>query len=242
VWSRFRLSVPLGINDWRVDVAGFDAAPPALSAVSIPPGGSIGAGIGMAAAATDRWTPVSFAWNFGDGGTGLGPAVTHAFGTAGAFNVTVTAGDGVGNASSATGPVLIAAGPPPKKKRVTSKVKISWGVTPTRTYLIKLKVRKVPKGGKARVTCKPKKKCPFKKVSSKKRRKRTITLFKSVKTSKVSSMKKRTFRPGARVQLRITAPGYIGKVVKYKLKRDKVPVGRELCLPVGKKKPRARCT
>jgi hypothetical protein len=230
-----------GTDHWRVQTAGFDAAPPALTS-SVPPGGALASPIGMAATATDRLTPVTINWSFGDGASAAGGAVSHAFGAAGAFTVTVTATDGVGNATSAAHPVLIAAGDPPKKKRIRSKVKINWGVTSSRTFLIKLKVRKVPKRGKAQVTCKPKKKCPFKKVSSKKRRKGTITLFKNVKLSKVQTLKRRTFRPpGQRVELRITAPGYIGKVVRYKLKRDKVPVGKERCLPVGSKKPRKRC-
>ncbi len=46
-------------------------------------------------------------------------------------------------------------------------------------------------------------------------------------------LKNRRFRARQTVQLRITAPGYIGKVVKYKLKRRKQPVGRVLCLPPG---------
>jgi hypothetical protein len=230
-----------GAPHWRVQSAAFDAAAPGLTS-SVPPGGTVGSPIGMAATATDRLTPVSINWSFGDGASAAGGAVSHAFGAAGAFTVTVTATDGVGNATSATHPVLVAAGTPPRKKRITSKVRISWGVTRTRTFLIKLKIPKVPKGGKAQVTCKPKKKCPFKKVSSKKRRKGMITLFKNVKLSKVQTIKRRTFRPpGQRVELRITAPGYIGKVVRYKLRRDKVPVGKNFCLPVGAKKPRKNC-
>jgi hypothetical protein len=256
-WSFFRPSLGIddegnGIAGWtrnafrggtnfnRFQVGSFDAAPPTLTA-SVPPGGALAAPIGMAASAFDRVSPVGFAWSFGDGTTATGGAVSHAFGTAGAFNVTVTATDAAGNASSATNPVLIAAGPPPKKKRITSKVKISWGVTSTKTFLVRLKVPNVPKRGKAQITCTPKKKCPFKKVSSKKRRKGAITLFKNVKTSKLAGMKKRTFVPGARVELRITAPGYIGKVLRYKLKRAKVPVAKTLCLPVGAKKPRRTC-
>jgi hypothetical protein len=239
-WARQRNDGGGGINDWRADAAGFDAAAPTLSAVSIPPGGSVNAGIGMAAAATDRWTPVTYNWNFGDGSAALGPAVTHAFGTAGAFNVTLSAVDGVGNTALATSPILIT-GKGDQKKRIRSKVKISWGVTNTRTYLIKLKIPKVPKQGKAQLTCKPKRKCPFRKVSSKKRRKGTITLFKEVKANKVRGIKRREFIPGARVELRITAPGYVGKVLRYKLKRAKVPTARTLCIPIGAKKARKRC-
>ena len=46
--------------------------------------------IGMAATATDRLSSPSIAWNFGDGGTATGGAVSHAFAARGAFTVTVT--------------------------------------------------------------------------------------------------------------------------------------------------------
>ena len=237
-WTR--TSNRAAVDHYRFQVASFDAAAPSLTA-SVPPGGALNAPIGMAAASFDRVSPVSINWGFGDGASASGGAVSHAFGKAGAFNVVVTATDAAGNATSATHPVLIAAGPPPRKKRITSKVKISWGVTSTKTFLVRLKVPNVPKRGKAQITCKPKSKCPFKKVSSKKRRKGAITLFKNVNTSKLRGMKRRTFTPGARVEVRITAPGYIGKVLRYKLQRAKVPTARTLCLPVGAKKPRKRC-
>ena len=43
------------------------------------------------------------------------------------------------------------------------------------------------------------------------------------------------------MQIRVTAPGHIGKVVKFKLKRRKDPVGKVLCLPLGKTKPQKSC-
>jgi hypothetical protein len=82
------------------------------------------------------------------------------------------------------------------------------------------------------------KKCPFKRRGSKHRRKGAITLFKEVKAAKVVGKKSRSFRAGQRLELRVTAPGFIGKVVRYKLKKGKIPSGRQLCLPPGKKKPR----
>jgi PKD domain len=222
-------------------VAAYDAAAPTLAAVSVPSAGTAGQEVGMAAAATDRWSPVSLSWNFGDGGTAAGGAVTHAFGSAGAFNVTVTATDGVGNAASATRPIAITPAAPPPKKRITSKVRATWGVSGKRIFLLRLSVNRVPKGGKVELRCSKSKKCPFKRKSSKKRRKGTITLFKEVQASKVTRMKQRRFRAGQRLELRITAAGYIGKVVRYKLKKGKIPSGQTLCLPVGKKNPRARC-
>ena len=50
-----------------------------------------------------------------------------------------------------------------------------------------------------------------------------------------------TFHAGQTLQVRITKKGYIGKVVRYKLQKGKIPSGKDLCLPPGKKKPRKRC-
>ncbi|MET0685328.1 MAG: PKD domain-containing protein [Solirubrobacteraceae bacterium] len=239
-WSRFRQDTGMTINDWELDAAGFDAAPPALSAVSVPPNASRGAGVGMAAAATDRWTPVSFAWNFGDGTTGAGDAVTHAFGSAGTFPVTVTARDGVGNASSATRQILISRDIP---RRIDSTVQTRWAfdaATGKRFVLLRLRVKDVPKGGAVQIRCKGKQ-CPYKSKRSTKRRKGDITMFKNRSAGKAVRSKGRRFRAGQTVQVRVTKAGFIGKVVKFKLKRRKDPVGKVLCIPVGKTKPRKSC-
>ena len=239
VWSRFRNGTV--VNDWRLDAAGFDAAPPAFAAVSVPPSGTVGAGIGMAAAATDRWSPFSLAWSFGDGTGAPGDAVTHAFGAAGPFNVTVTATDAVGNAASAARPVVIAALIlPPPTPRINSPVSVFWAKNSTRIFLLRMKIRRVPRGGKAELRCRGRK-CPFRRKSSTKRRKGAITLFKDMKAGKAVRVKNRTFRPGQRLQLRITAAGHIGKVVKYRLRRGRFPVGVQFCLPLGATKPQKRC-
>jgi hypothetical protein len=223
-------------------VAAFDAAPPTLDAVSVPSAGTATLGVGMAAAASDRWSPVSLTWNFGDGGTATGGAVTHAYGAAGAFSVSVTATDAVGNATATTRPIVIdPPPPPPPPKRITSPVLVTWGVSGKRIFLLRLKVTRVPKGGKVQLRCGKAKKCPFKRKSSKRRRGGAITLFKEIKASNVVGKKQRSFRAGQRLELRITAPGYIGKVVRYQLKKSKIPSGKEMCLPIGAKKPRARC-
>jgi hypothetical protein len=229
-----------GASHYRFQSGSFDAAAPALSS-SVPPGAQVRAPIGMAAAAADRVSPVSIAWNFGDGSTASGGAVSHAFGAAGAFNVTVTATDAAGNQASRTHPVLIAAAPP---KRITSPVRVAWGVSKRKLFLLKMSVTRVPKGAKAALRCarhKSGKKCPFKRKSSKRIRKRTITLFKQVKVSKVARKKQRTFRAGQRLVLRITAPGYIGKAVRYDLRKSKIPSGKTFCMRVGSTKLRKRC-
>jgi hypothetical protein len=57
----------------------------------------------------------------------------------------------------------------------------------------------------------------------------------------VVGKKKRSFRARQRLEVRITAKGHIGKVVRYKLKTGKIPTGKELCLPVGATRPVKRC-
>jgi hypothetical protein len=219
-------------------MSAFDAGPPALSAVSVPSTTPVRQDVGMAAAATDRWSPVTLRWSFGDGATAPGGAVTHAFGSRGAFDVSVTATDGVGNASSATRPILV--GRRAKGKRIRSAVLATWGVSDRDIYLLRLKVKGVPKRTKVQLRCKGKR-CPFKRKSSQQRRKRSITLFREIKAASAVGKKQRSFRAGQRLELRITKRKFIGKVVRYKLKAGKIPSGRQLCLKPGGKKPRRRC-
>ena len=39
----------------------------------------------------------------------------------------------------------------------------------------------------------------------------------------------------------MTAPRRIGKVVRFKLERNRIPRGRTLCLPAGGSRPQRRC-
>ena len=55
----------------------------------------------------------TYSWNFGDGSSGSGLGVSHAFSTAGVFNVTLTATSLSGTSASATKPVRIAVPPAP---------------------------------------------------------------------------------------------------------------------------------
>ena len=72
-------------------------------------------------------------------------------------------------------------------------------------------------------------------------RKGAITIFKEIKPTKVVGKRKRSFRAGQRLQLRVTAPGHIGKVVKYRLRKGRIPSGRNFCLPPGATKPQKTC-
>jgi hypothetical protein len=232
---------PGGTFVFRLEAASFDAVAPTLN-VSVPGTGNPGAAIGMAAAASDRLSAPAIAWSFGDGSAATGPAVSHAYAAPGAYSVMVTATDAAGNSTSLSTSVAITevAGPPPTP-RINSPVSVLWAKNRTRVFLLRMKVRRVPQGGKAELRCRGKK-CPFKRKSSTRRRKGAITLYKAIKPSRVVGIKNRTFRPGQRLQLRITAPGHIGKVVKYRIRRGSFPVGVPFCLPLGSTKPQKRCS
>ena len=194
----------------------------------------------MAAAASDRWSPFTLSWAFGDGVGDAGAAVSHAYGAAGAFGATVTATDAVGNAASAGGQVLISPRPVAAvTPRIDSTVQSKWGFdqrTGRRFFLFRLKVVAPPKGSAAQLRCRGRR-CPFQSRRFTRIRRNAITLYKTVSAAKVAKKRNRRFRAGQTVQLRITAPGFIGKVVKYKLERRKQPVGRVRCLPPGATKP-----
>ena len=238
VWSRNLVNGPDGPSVWDIQSAAHDAAPPTLAAVSVPPNGQAGSPIGMAAAAGDRLTPVAVHWDFGDGATADGGAVAHAFGAAGAFTVTVTATDGVGNAASAARPVLATQAPPPP--RIDATVQNSWGRLGKNFFLLRLKIIAPPKGSAAQIRCKGRK-CPFQSRRFTKFKKGDIVMYKLLGPRKAVKKKNRHFRAKQVIQVRVTAPGYIGKVVKFKLKRGKNPVGKVLCLPPGAAKP-SKCT
>ena len=90
-------------SNGHVDVQGIglDAAGPVLSGLSMPTAGLTNQALSYAVAATDVWSAVgSTVWSFGDGGTATGANVTHSYTSAGAYPVTVTSTDSVGNASS----------------------------------------------------------------------------------------------------------------------------------------------
>jgi hypothetical protein len=91
----------------HIAVAVDDVSPPLLSAIDIPPSAETGVAATMAATATDAWSPVHISWNFGDGATGAGDTVNHAYATAGTRTVTVTATDAAGNSASQTRQIVV---------------------------------------------------------------------------------------------------------------------------------------
>ncbi len=61
----------------------------------------------------DDGTVVSYGWDFGDGTTGSGVRVSHAYATPGTYTVVLTVGDDDGAGTTVSEPVTVAAPPPP---------------------------------------------------------------------------------------------------------------------------------
>ena len=79
--------------------------PPTLTATATPTSGNIPLSVAFAANVTNGVAPYTYAWDFGDGNTASGQAVTHTYATAGTYNWTVTVTDGQANTASANGSI-----------------------------------------------------------------------------------------------------------------------------------------
>jgi Putative metal-binding motif len=123
--------------------------------------------------------------------------------------------------------------PPPRMSSTT--VPNGWSVVGKRATLTRLEVKRLRSGARVEIRCIGKK-CPFKRVKAKGKPKRgTLNLLKTLKG------KRRNFRAGQTLEIRITAPRVIGKVVRYPIRAGKIPKAKELCLPPGTRRP-TRCT
>jgi PKD domain len=115
-------------NLTTIRVAALDVSPPAFTAVDVPASGITGQPVALSAGTVDVWSALGAgqpSWSFGDGATGAGPTVSHAFAKAGTYTVTVGVSDAVGNAAApATRQIVItdpAPPPPPAGPAITVK-------------------------------------------------------------------------------------------------------------------------
>jgi hypothetical protein len=102
----------------------FDGAAPHLDVTALPTAPSLGVPAAFSATASD-FSPVTVAWDFGDGGSTTGTAAQHAYARPGTFTVKVTATDAVGHATSVTRAVTVATPPaPPAKPAAKPRCKV----------------------------------------------------------------------------------------------------------------------
>jgi 6-phosphogluconolactonase (cycloisomerase 2 family) len=159
----------------------------------------------------------------------------------GVFDFSATDVDGAAVARATIDVAAPPAVPPPARvRRLDPPVRNRWAFNRTHTWIMRLVVQRVPGDATVQVRCKApkrlgKKACPFKRKSAKPKRAGA-----SVDVRKL--FRKRTkLRVGIAIQIRITAPGAIGKVVTYKLRPSKLPRSTGRCLPPGASKPQKTC-
>ncbi|CAM2069558.1 PKD domain-containing protein [Sulfidibacter corallicola] len=84
---------------------------PTIAGLSLPESGEVGESLTFSVQASDAdGDALTITWDTGDGGSGAGAQLTHAFSQPGTYTVTATVSDGRGGSDSATGTVTIAGG------------------------------------------------------------------------------------------------------------------------------------
>jgi hypothetical protein len=115
-------------------------------------------------------------------------------------------------------------------RTLRSSVRARWSAGRTSTVVRTLDVLSLPAGSVVRTTCTTRR-CAF----------RTSTRNIRADTARISLrplFRGRGLRPGTVIEIRITAPETIGKVVRYTVRARLVPSSRSLCLPPGAASPR----
>ena len=201
----------------------------------------------------------AIAWDLdGDGGyetaTGLDPHATVRSSTPGARTVRVRVLDEYGAEAVATRTLTVIAAPSPggdegggepppsprpaaaafgdaEMRRVETTIQGAFRATARYTTVIRLVVRGVPAGARISVRCQARG-CPRSWSRRYARSRESLNLRRLVKLAG------RRLQPGT-LEIRVTAPNRVGKVVRWTLRRGRPPLTRSLCLPAGETTPRA---
>jgi Putative metal-binding motif len=112
--------------------------------------------------------------------------------------------------------------------RVVASVVNNWRVNARGAKVTRLVVRDAPATATVTVRC-----------LGKRCRMRPASVSVTAKgTARLTRLVRRRLRPGSVLEVRITAPNMIGKVVRYPVRRGRaIPQSRRLCLPPGATKP-----
>jgi hypothetical protein len=114
--------------------------------------------------------------------------------------------------------------------RLSATVATAWTYSRTSTRVRSLRVTEAPSGASVSMTCTGRHKgCP---------RPRTLTTDSKGRASLTRYFRHR-LRPGARVEVVITAPNSVGKVKRFTIRRGHLPRSQTLCLAPGAAKPSA---
>lgn len=117
--------------------------------------------------------------------------------------------------------------------KLAAGVKATWRVSGRTTRVKKLSATNLKAGNVVVVRCKSRKKrvCAFKS--------KTFKISKTTSSLALTKLfKRRKLSTGTKVEVQVTAPNAIGKLVRYKTRRGKKPTRISLCIPPGSKPQR----
>jgi hypothetical protein len=125
--------------------------------------------------------------------------------------------------------------PPAPLVRIPTTLRNAWLAFPAYTTVRALAALDLPAGAVVTVTCKakPRKRCPY-------GRRRLTTPTPRARLDLVKPFRKRKLPVKAVVRIQVTAPGFIGKVFTYTMRKRHLPSSRTQCLPPGSNKA-SRC-
>lgn len=231
-----------------VQAAGYDGAGPQLRGLNVPGTATRGTAATYSLSPLDVWSPVSSTqWSFDDGTTASGATVSHAFASVGAHAVTVSATDALGNATSATRVVSVAApaslDPPPpaaqppppaaacirdcavKLPRLVVAIGFDAHVGKRYTVFTKLVVQPAVAGTAIHVRCTGRG-CPF--------QTRTRTVTKNARRLDLTALVRRAkLRRGAQIAVRVTKANTVGASATIGVRDRKRPRRVVRCLFPG---------
>jgi Putative metal-binding motif len=113
---------------------------------------------------------------------------------------------------------------------ISAGVSTSWTVRGRRVRIDRLLVSGVAAGETVELRCRGRR-CPVKRREAGTPRRGKVNVLSALR-------RKRRFRAGQTLEVRITSPDRVGKVVRYRLMRGRTPIGKRLCLPPGARSPR----
>lgn len=212
------------------------ARPPVASFTWVPSNPSVGQSVSLVSSSTDPSSAINtFAWDLAGSGqfSPSGPAVTTSFASAGAHVVRLRVSDGNGLSSTATETIVVAPATP-KLMQPFPIVRIA-GTDTSFGARVRLLTVQAPLGATISLSCvgggcKTKAERRVAKASSK-----SSTTVGAV-TLKFARFE-RALRAGARLQIRVTQEGEIGKYTSFTIRRNRLPVRSDACLAPASNKP-----
>ena len=119
-------------------------------------------------------------------------------------------------------------------KPMTATVSARWSIRGANVRLRSLRAAKLPSGATVLVRCIGPR-CPFTRRTATKQRGSRLDLRDALGPAVLR------LRPGQTIEVLVTAHGYVGKLIRWRLRRGHKPRAVTRCIPLGNTKPRRRC-